>query len=109
MSYLLGAAYGVANVYGTFMLSYNVVNQPGRNAKFQVLVFDRYNFGIYQNDTFNPTCLNAQTCNVISTLPRSGQVSRLNSANDDIWIVVRNRNVFDNANLQVTFAAWRTG
>jgi hypothetical protein len=143
---LLGSAYGVLNVFGTFAFNYNVMNQPGRNAKFQVLVFDRRNFYIYQNDTFAPTCLNAQTCTTISTLPRSGQVSmcfiiasflcysfvplfmlclfesfqfihddlshslgRVHSQTDDIWLVVRNRNLVDNANLQVTFAAYRTG
>lgn len=120
-----GAAFGVINVGGTFGFSYNVSNQYNRHAKFQVMIFDRRNFAIYMADNFTtPQCINVQTCNMVGESPRSGQMSmaffhyflfvilltfkgRVNSMWDDLWIVVRNRNAFDNANLVVSFIAFR--
>jgi len=97
-----GAAFGLLRIYGDYVFSFRVENQPNRNAKFQVILVNQTNFDRYMagNSYF---CINPESCGRITTDPVTGGFNGYRASNQSVWLVVQNRNFVDDANIRVAF------
>jgi len=99
-----GVGFIVNSISGNYRLDYSVFNQPGRHAKFQVMVLNATNWQRYLNG-FSYQCVNSggNQCNLITTDPITGNISGFLNG-EGLVFVVRNRNLIDPANIVI---GWR--